>query len=119
MRKHDVKRKVRNSRECQILSAYRRYSFILLKNQVNEGAITIEQAKETLNNYRNSVGLFKSMPEGLDIEGKKNAMNLLKEKKDLENQIIGKDPALVKKQKGDHITYYVEDSRSLEHKEVI
>ena len=70
-----------------------------LKNQVNEGSITIEQAKETLNNYRNSVGLFKSMPEGLDIEGKKNAMNLLKEKKDLQNQIEGKDPALVKKQK--------------------
>lgn len=70
-----------------------------LKNQVNEGQITIDQAKETLNNYRNSVGLFKSMPEGLDIEGKKNAMNLLKEKKDLENQIEGKDPALVKKQK--------------------
>ena len=70
-----------------------------LKNQVNQGEITIDQAKETLNNYRNSVGLFKSMPEGLNLEGKKNAMNLLKEKKDLENQIIGKDPALVKKQK--------------------
>jgi hypothetical protein len=70
-----------------------------LKNQVNQGEVTIEQAKETLNNYRNSVGLFRSMPEGLDIEGKKNAMNLLKEKKDLENQIEGKDPALVKKQK--------------------
>ena len=70
-----------------------------LKNQVNQGEITMEQAKTTLNNYRNSVGLFKSMPENLDIEGKKNAMNLLKEKKDLENQIINKDPALVKPQK--------------------
>ena len=69
-----------------------------LKNQVNQGEITIEQAKETLNNYRNSVGLFKSMPEGLDLEGKKEAMNLLKEKRDLENQIIGKDAALVKPQ---------------------
>jgi hypothetical protein len=69
-----------------------------LKNQVNQGDITMEQAKETLNNYRNSVGLFKSMPEGLDLEGKKEAMNLLKEKRDLENQIIGKDAALVKPQ---------------------
>ena len=69
-----------------------------LKNQVNQGEITMEQAKETLNNYRNSVGLFKSMPEGLDLEGKKEAMNLLKEKRDLENQIIGKDAALVKPQ---------------------
>lgn len=70
-----------------------------LKNQVNQGDMTMEQAKATLNNYRNSVGLFKSMPENLDVEGKKNAMNLLKEKKDLENQIINKDPALVKPQK--------------------
>jgi hypothetical protein len=67
-----------------------------LKNQVNQGEITIEQAKETLNNYRNSIGLFKSMPEGLDTQAKKEAMNLLKEKRDLENQTIGKDPALVK-----------------------
>ena len=70
-----------------------------LKNQVNQGEVTIEQAKETLNNYRNSVGLFKSMPDNLDIEGQKNAMNLLKEKRDLENQIIGKDAALVQPQK--------------------
>ena len=70
-----------------------------LKNEYNNGDITIEQAKETLNNYRNSVGLFKSMPEGLDTEAKKESMNLLKEKRDLENQIIGKDDALVKPQK--------------------
>jgi hypothetical protein len=70
-----------------------------LKNEYNNGDITIEQAKETLNNYRNSVGLFKSIPEGLDTEAKKESMNLLKEKRDLENQIIGKDDALVKPQK--------------------
>lgn len=70
-----------------------------LKNQVNQGEMTIDQAKQTLNNYRNSVGLFKSMPDNLDIEGQKNAMNLLKEKRDLESQVSGKDPALVKPQK--------------------
>ena len=70
-----------------------------LKNQVNQGEMTIDQAKQTLNDYRNSVGLFKSMPDNLDIEGQKNAMNLLKEKRDLESQVSGKDPALVKPQK--------------------
>jgi hypothetical protein len=69
-----------------------------LKNRMTAGEITSEQAKEILNNYRNSVGLFKSMPEGLDINAKKQAMDLLKEKRDLENKIKDKDPALVKPQ---------------------
>jgi hypothetical protein len=70
-----------------------------LKNQVNDGKITIEQAKQTLNDYRKSVGLFNSLPEGLTTQGKKEAMNLLKERNDLEAQINGKDEALVKPQK--------------------
>lgn len=69
-----------------------------LKNKVVSGEITTEQAKETLNNYRNSVGLFRSLPEGLDIFAKKEAMDLLKEKRDLENKIKDKDAALVKPQ---------------------
>jgi hypothetical protein len=70
-----------------------------LKNKVNDGTITIEQAKQTLNDYRKSIGLFNSLPEGLTIDGKKEAMNLLKERNDLEAQIKGKDEALVKPQK--------------------
>jgi len=65
-----------------------------LKNSVNTGEMTVEQAKETLNDYRNAVGLFNSLPDNLDIEGKKKAMNLLREKRDLERQIDGKDEAL-------------------------
>jgi hypothetical protein len=70
-----------------------------LKTKITQGVITTAQAKETLNNYRNSIGLFKSLPEGLNIQQKKEAMNLLKEKRNLENQIDGKDSALVVKQK--------------------
>ena len=69
-----------------------------LKNKVVSGEITTDQAKETLNNYRNSVGLFRSVPEGLDLDAKKEAMDLLKEKRDLENKIKDKDAALVKPQ---------------------
>jgi GNAT superfamily N-acetyltransferase len=65
-----------------------------LKNSVNTGEMTMEEAKTTLNDYRNAVGLFNSLPENLDMKGKKEAMNLLKEKRDLERQIDGKDEAL-------------------------
>lgn len=70
-----------------------------LKEEVTSGSITIEEAKESLNNYRRSVGLYRSVPDGLSAQQAKEAMNLLKEKKDLEQQIAGKDEALVKRQK--------------------
>ena len=69
-----------------------------LKNKVSAGELDMAQAKEVLNNYRKSVGLFRELPEGLDIQAKKEAMDLLKEKRDLENKIKDKDPALVKPQ---------------------
>lgn len=72
---------------------------IRLKEQVGTGLITAKEGKEKLNYYRNAVGLYRNIPEGLTIDGKKEAMNLLKEKRDLEQQIQGKDEALVKKQK--------------------
>ena len=70
-----------------------------LKDRVNNGEITLDQAKETLNDYRNSIGLFRALPEGLDTEGKKEAMNLLRERRDLERSIDGKDQALTKPQR--------------------
>ena len=70
-----------------------------LKTRVARGEITLEQAKKTLNDYRNSVGLFNSLPENLDTNEKKEAMNLLKEKRDLEQQISGKDEALTRRQR--------------------
>jgi hypothetical protein len=70
-----------------------------LKTKITQGFITTAEAKEELNNYRNSVGLFKSLPEGLNTQQKKEAMNLLKEKRDLQNQVDGKDPSLVVKLK--------------------
>jgi hypothetical protein len=65
-----------------------------LKSRINAGEITSAEGKDILNNYRNSISLFNSLPENLDMRGKKEAMNLLKEKRDLERQIDGKDQAL-------------------------
>ena len=70
-----------------------------LKTQITQGVITTAEAKEQLNNYRNSVGLFRSLTEGLNTQQKKEAMNLLKEKRDLENQVDGKDSSLSAKLK--------------------
>lgn len=84
-----------SSKDSNLQSAF----IVDLKSKVSRGDMTLERAKEVLNNYRNSVGLLRSLPEGLNVTQKKEAMNLLKEKRDLEQQIAGKDEALVKKQK--------------------
>lgn len=70
-----------------------------LKEKITRGELTTAEAKDQLNNYRNSVGLFRQLPEGLNTRQQKEAMNLLKEKRDLENFVEGKDPALVVKAK--------------------
>lgn len=70
-----------------------------LKTRVARGEISLEEARKTLNDYRNSVGLFNSVPENLNTNEKKDAMNLLKEKRDLEQQIEGKDDSLTRRQR--------------------
>ena len=70
-----------------------------LKTQVNSGDVSVAEAKETLNDYRKSRGLYKQLPENLSIENKKKAMNLLRERQEIEQQISGKDEALIKTQK--------------------
>ena len=70
-----------------------------LKTQINSGEISVEDAKQTLNDYRKSRGLYKQLPDSLTTENKKKAMNLLRERQGLDQQISGKDAALVKTQK--------------------
>ena len=70
-----------------------------LKSKVASGEMTMAEAKEELNDYRNSVGLYRSIPTDLDTESKKKAMNLVREKQAIEQSIKDKDEALVKKQK--------------------
>ena len=69
-----------------------------LKEKVNAGEITLADAKDQLNEYRNAISLLNSVPEGLTTEDKKKAMNLLRERRGLEQQVEGKDAALVKPQ---------------------
>lgn len=70
-----------------------------LKSRINAGEITASEGKDILDNYNNSVSLFNSLPDNLDMQGKKEAMNLLKERRDLERQIDGKDQSLTAPQR--------------------
>jgi hypothetical protein len=70
-----------------------------LKEKVASGRISPSDAKQEEQNYRNAVGIYRQLPDGLTVQQKKEAMNLLKERKDLEQYIQGKDGALVTPQK--------------------
>lgn len=67
-----------------------------LKSKIVSGEMTKQDAVDLLNNYRNSVGLLRSVPPELNNEDKKKAMSLLSERKELEQKKEGKDEALVK-----------------------
>lgn len=70
-----------------------------LNGKIASGLMTRQEGKDMLDNYRASVGLFRELPDNLSLEGKKEAMNLLKERKDLERQVEGKDQSLTAKQR--------------------
>ena len=70
-----------------------------LKEKIASGKISASDAKDELQKYRTAVGVYRQLPDGLTVQQKKEAMNLLKERKDLEQYIEGKDAALVTPQK--------------------
>ena len=75
-------------------------SFIAsLKIKVASGELTMADAKVQLNDYRNSVGLYRSVPSNLSTKSKKEAMNLVREKRSLEDLIKGKEEALVSRER--------------------
>jgi hypothetical protein len=82
-----------------------------LKNKVNNKVIGLADAKKILNDYRNSRSLYSSLPEGLSIGDKKKAMNLLSDRRQIEESIKGKDESLTKKQRAkiESITQQLEE----------
>lgn len=70
-----------------------------LKNKVLKGEITEEQAKTIRNQYDVAVGGMRSLPNDMSVADKKEALELVLRKKQLEQQIEGKDPDLVQYQK--------------------
>ena len=75
----------------------KKFFVIDLKNKINEGKITKAEADNILANYDKSAGLVQQIPDEItDVNERKKAMDLLKDRKALEDKIQGKDPALSK-----------------------
>lgn len=69
-----------------------------LKADMLSNRITKEQAEEISNNFEIVRGMMNQMPENLTVEGQSASLSLLLEKNELNKQIEGKDPNLVKRQ---------------------
>ncbi len=68
---------------------------IKLKN----GEITESEAKEELESIDRNTGILRSIPAELSLRDKKDSFNLISERNKLEQEIDGKDAALIVKQK--------------------
>jgi len=66
-----------------------------IKSDINEGKITVLEATETLNTYNQVVGLSKKINPDLDIDSKKQILDLLFEEQQLKTKTEGKDPRTV------------------------
>jgi hypothetical protein len=68
-----------------------------LKTKMLEGKMSKRQAQAALNDIDLVAGVFNSIDGNLPDEAKLEAFNLINEKRILENEVEGKDPALSKK----------------------
>jgi len=69
-----------------------------VKADMLSGKINKEQAQAIVQNFQDVKGKVDQMPEGISAEGKSVALSLMTERDELNNQIAGKDPNLVKPQ---------------------
>jgi hypothetical protein len=92
------------SEDLDVLNAYANSSEFLefKKAQVGQKVasreITKEQGVQEIAALETNISIYKSIPENLSDAGKRKAMGLLSEKRQLDSFIQGKDKALVKKQ---------------------
>lgn len=70
-----------------------------IKTKIASGEITKDEGQERVDAINNTVGLFEKMPEGIKEEDKPKTLDLLVEKSKLEQDIKGKDEALIVPQK--------------------
>ena len=69
-----------------------------VKADMLSGKINKEQAQAIVQNFQDVKGKVDQMPEGISADGKSVALSLMTERDELNNQIAGKDPNLVKPQ---------------------
>lgn len=69
-----------------------------VKADMLSGKITKEQAKTIVDNFQDVKSKVDQMPDGISTDGKSVALSLMTERDELNKQIAGKDPNLVKPQ---------------------
>jgi len=69
-----------------------------LKDQVNQGKLTLEEAKEQEAMFNEIKGVYSQIPEDYSTQQKKEALGLLLNKQRIEQEIAGKDPSSVTRQ---------------------
>jgi hypothetical protein len=69
------------------------------KIKLKNGEITESEAKEEIESIDRNTGILRSIPADLSLRDKKDSFNLIIERNKLEQEIDGKDAALIVKQK--------------------
>ena len=90
---YEMFKTIRNDQE------YRKGFVQDIKEKINRGEITKEEGQRQLNNYETAVALSNEIPTDATVEQEKALMGPLLRKKELLQEIEGKDPTLVEKQK--------------------
>jgi len=77
---------------------YRHMFYTNLQAKINQGKISKEDAQQEMDNLDEVIAVNRDIPSDLTVSQKKKALGILLRKKDLQEQIEGKDPILVKRQ---------------------
>ena len=78
--------------------SYRHMFYTNLKSKINQGKISKKEAQQQMDNLDEVIAVNRDIPSDLTIDQQKRTLGVLLRKKDLQEQIEGKDPILVKRQ---------------------
>jgi len=78
--------------------SYRHMFYTNLKSKINQGKISKKEAQEQMDNLDEVIAVNRDIPSDLTLEQQKRSLGILLRRKDLQEQIEGKDPILVKRQ---------------------
>jgi len=78
--------------------SYRNMFYTDLQSKINRGEISKKDAQQQMDNLDEVIAVNRDIPSDLTLKQQKRSLGILLRKKDLQEQIEGKDPILVKRQ---------------------
>lgn len=90
---YEMFKTIRNDQE------YRKGFVQDIKNKINSGELTKEDGEKQIADYEETIAISNQIPVNTPVEQEKVLMGLLLRKKELTEEVEGKDPVLVEKQK--------------------